>query len=348
MSNNNDWDDARKEKEAARYGEPQGDKDQKGWLKVFGGLMVFVGLLFLLAVYGILSEGMNPTLTEDGSVPLSMGSAIAMAFMLALPTMLNIVLGWGSITTKRWARALVRIVSGSMLIFLLFALAGMLVAMTATPEAMGSSGEEAVGLVFAVVMFGVLFVFPNVLIYWFYGRPDTIATVEKHDPVIRWTDKKPLLIIGIALFSALGTIGSFMGIIATMFLPTNMIFPAIYFGIVVSGFAGNLTNLAIFGLYAYYTWLFWKLDPRGWWGLLALAIFYMISTFVTQMVLSPMEMISATSGLDPVNMSMESAALQEAEAMFQVMGVFNLLMLAIYGWLFWKVRGYFGMGKAEA
>jgi hypothetical protein len=189
-------------------------------------------------------------------------------------------LGIGSIKARRWARALLLIVSW---LWLLSGVAGAAVAVWALPavfsqaqpsgEAMpaGCAGTLVVALVVVMALFFV--VLPGLLVL-FFRSPDVKATCEARDPVPRWTDACPMPVLGVSLM--LGVCAAFMLI---MIVPYRGIFP--FFGLLASGIPGAALTVGAAALTAYCARAVYRLDLRGWWVLFVASAMGAVSATLT-------------------------------------------------------------------
>ena len=258
-------------------GPPAGFKDRSSALVGVGVLVVVLGgvaALFaaLVAVVGLLGSA----------------SGIAARPAQLLPTVLTYIivaaafvwLGIGSIKARRWARALLLIVSWLWLISGVVGIALMAwtlpAAFTQPQLAGGSLSDGCAGtlVVAIVVVMAVFFVALPGLLVLFYRSPHVKATCEARDPVQRWTDACPMPVLGMSFM--LGAGAAFM---LVMVVPYHGMFPL--FGQFVSGIPGAALTIAAAALTAYCARAVYRLDLRGWWVLLAASAAGAVSATLT-------------------------------------------------------------------
>ncbi len=175
-------------------------------------------------------------------------------------------LGIGSIMARRWARALLLIMSWSTLILGLVIMA-FLVAMSGTflarMQATQSSGHQLPEtakwiLVIMGGVFGVMFVILPAIWAFFYGGESVKATCERRDPIVRWTDRCPLPVLAVSLYMAFKA--------TSMILISFSFHGAIpFFGIYLAGLPGIVVYFLFSALWFCVAWAFYNLDFRGWW-----------------------------------------------------------------------------------
>ena len=194
-------------------------------------------------------------------------------------------LGIGSIQARRWARALLLIFSWSWLITGFIVLVSMALVMPqvmtqpSTPN--GTSGNPAtpavpMGAIMSVMflVLGVFFILLPLIWIYFYKSPHVKATCTARDPVTRWTDACPLPVLGLCVWLLFG-----VPMLLLMPIVGHGVMP--FFGMFLTGLAGSLLCLVVAALWAYASWLLYKLDVRGWWLILIAFLIFMVSTLLT-------------------------------------------------------------------
>jgi hypothetical protein len=264
-------------------------KDRKTSLTIFGILTILAGLLCSLFV---------PFMIYGQSVAAQAANGQHHSNVIAMPVGIYgglaitlIVLGIGSIMARRWARALLLIISASTLITGLIAMAAlammsgkiwanMQVVQPSSP-ALPESARWAILLVMGA-FFGVIFVILPAIWTFFYGRPSVKATCEARDPVVRWTDCCPLPLLAASLFLGFG---------ALAFLLTAFSFHGAipFFGIFLVGLPGELLYLVLAAFWIYAAWAMYRLDSRGWWAAFIGLCLFPISAAITYHQLGIME-----------------------------------------------------------
>lgn len=137
------------------------------------------------------------------TTPLTLPMTVSISLMYLAIAALFITLGIGSMAARRWAPPLITILSVAWLIMGLFGSVGMIFVL---PQAFAAIPAEqrtfATGC--AAVIFGLFgFVVPAIFLL-FYRSRDVKATVERLDPVPRWTDRVPMPLLAFALWMFAG------------------------------------------------------------------------------------------------------------------------------------------------
>jgi hypothetical protein len=281
-------------------------KDRRTGLVLFGVLEIVIGL-FALAGAGFSSLALvltPPAGAPQGGQGVAAGIAI---YLLAAACFLT--LGIGSILARRWARALMLVVSWLWLVVGVLSLVAMVFLLPMVRTVTGRAFEQAAAqqppagpvpdpaLVGAVVLgcavvFVVLFyiALPAIFIL-FYRSPHVRATCEARDPRPRWTDRIPLPVLALVLVQGCGALGA---------LASGLGYGALaLFGHVVSGaWAALLTAVFTAVLLLAASWS-WRLEARGWWlavGLGALGFASAVGTLLHPLDWN--ELFSAM-GMDP-------------------------------------------------
>lgn len=246
-------------------------KNRRTGLLVLGILEILLGgLCALLVPLMVLGQVMAANMT-GGSANYRM--AVPGVLMYGLLAVAFIWLGIGSIRCRRWARALLLILSWSWLVtgviaigFLLFLLPRM---MMGWPP-----GAKALALIVAAVIWTMIFlVIPGVLVLFYQSR-HVKATCEARDPVVRWTDGCPLPLLTVSLWLVFGGV-----MMVAMPLAYNSVVPC--FGVILSGVPGTLIYLFMAALWLYLAWAWYRLRPMSWWITLCVMLLFAISNVVT-------------------------------------------------------------------
>jgi len=225
-------------------------KDRKGWLIVFGIYEVLAGLsLALIAFFSFLISN---------KLPIPKLWITTTGIMMTVLAIQRVILGIGSIQAKRWARALVLIfswvslVTGSLSIIFSFFITQPAppYSPSLNPQIMGmirliSKGFE----VFISVVVPLVFVL-------FYGSEDVKKTCESRNPNPSWTDRCPLIVLGLSIYKCIGAL-AFMG-----FIPFGFGYP--FFFTVIEGIPGSIIWIAHSILMIYAAVLLYGLHLKGW------------------------------------------------------------------------------------
>lgn len=277
---------------------PPGVKDRRQAVIAFGIASVLIGVAcLLLGVLSVAMLGLLSTMagaTQQPGLPYGAGApvtgngtvAVTLAFYAGLGAVF-IWLGIGSIKLRRWARALLSILSSVWLAtgVLGLALAGLMLPSLLSTPLLGSEplpGElrivvGAITLAFLSVVFLVL---PGVLTI-FYGSRHVKATVEAYDPVARWTDACPPSILALCVLLGLGALS-----MLPLFVEYRPVVPL--FGWLLSGFAGGIVLALVAASWVFSAWDLYRLRARGWWVLTVPTIALAASAVVTFAMVDPL------------------------------------------------------------
>jgi hypothetical protein len=267
--------------------------DRSTGLMVFGVMTIALGALAaLLAVVTVLSLAMATLVPNAQVTPAAVLPGICIYVGAAV---VLIWLGIGSIKARRWARALLLIMSWSWLIVGVFDIGIMAFilpkVLSNLPMPQGPDHTPIPvqpGVVTTIVIVTMLFmgifmvVLPGVWLF-FYSSRHVKLTCEWRDPVVRWTDLCPLPVLGLCLWLAFTAF--------TMLVMNAMPYLAApFFGMLVSGIAARAVY-AVMGLIWFgAAWLMYRLDSRGWWLALAGCLAFTISAMLTYSQHDIMEM----------------------------------------------------------
>ncbi len=250
-------------------------KDRKAGLIVFGILeIIFGGFCALIVPLMILSM----IASKSSGMPMRPNMIIPGVLFYVLLAVWFIWMGVGSITARRWARALLLVSSWLWLICGISAFIAMLIFIPNMYDQMGQKGQMSQGTVAMMkfVVFGFMTVsyviIPGVLIL-FYGSKNVKATCEFIDSRVRWTDKCPLPVLALSLMFGLWA-GSML--LAGFY---GWVIP--FFGNILSGMTGAGVTLVGILLVAYVAWGTYKLSIKAWWCAVLMTIAWTVSIGIT-------------------------------------------------------------------
>ena len=173
-------------------------------------------------------------------------------------------LGAGSILTRRWAPPLILTVAWIWLVAGVFSVAFTALVVPSLVDAATQGGPLPDG--FETVMIAttigmlmlVMVALPSAVILFYRGR-DVQATCDARDPVPRWTDGRPLTLLGVSISLAL---------MAASLLPAVLVNHGVapVFGVVIAGAPGLAVNLALMAVWLYGAWGTCRGDLRAWWA----------------------------------------------------------------------------------
>ncbi len=253
-------------------------KDRSAGLIGFGILVIIIGCLCALFVpLMILGQTMAARTTGAAS---DLRTMLLPAMTYAVMSVVFIWLGIGSTMARRWARALLLILSWVWLVMGVFMVLVMAVFLPRLFADTPSAGQPAASPVLAVMMifmlglFTVMFVILPGLLVLFYRSPHVKATCEARDPVTRWTDACPLPVLALSLLLAYGAVW-----MVVMLLAYHAVMP--FFGFLVSSLPGGTLMLALIALWVYCACAIYRLNATGWWTFLIAFGVMLVSALLT-------------------------------------------------------------------
>ncbi len=246
-------------------------RDRSTGLMIFGIVQVILGLLAALMVPLIGLSAVLSRVSPAGHLrPVQYISSIA-TYAFASATLL--VLGLGSISIKRWARALTLVISwywlvtGALMTILLTAVLPVSVrgflaqarqaATTAAPAPDVSTGIMAVILTVIIVFVAFFLIAVPIGFLLFYSRKDVEQTCRQRDPVERWTDRAPLPVLGASVVLFVSSISTLVMAISTPIFP--------FFGQYLGGIAAAACFLVVGFVDLYLAFAIFRIQVAGWW-----------------------------------------------------------------------------------
>jgi hypothetical protein len=121
--------------------------------------------------------------------------------------------------------------------------------------------------------FVIFIVVPGIGVIFYSGK-NVKATCEQRDPVVRWTDRRPLPVLAISLWLALGVVG-----IVTTAVAGMAVIPL--FGSLVAGLPALVICAVMAAVWAWAAWAIFRLDERGLWVAIAFTILFSVSSILT-------------------------------------------------------------------
>ncbi len=256
---------------------PPDFRDRSTVLMVFGILTILMGVLCALLVPLMLfSQAMaarDPALGNPRALipAIGMYGGLAIAFVW---------LGIGSIMARRWARALLVILSwgwlltGVISLSMMLALAPRILAQISEAGSKTSPGVPAVFMLIPLAFMVVIFLLIPGIWVAFYSGKNVRATCEFRDPAERWTDRCPLPVLAASLWIALGAPAMLaMPLVGKAVLP--------FFGNFLTGAPATVLCLGLAALWAWAAWGLYKLDMRAWWTVAVILVVFAISSIAT-------------------------------------------------------------------
>ena len=254
-------------------------KDRRTGLMVFGIMVIILGCLIALMVpFMVLGQlmaghvkGVEPTPARLLIPGVLMYVGLAVTF---------IWLGIGSVLCRRWARALLLVLSWMWLIcgviglgVMAFVLPQVLLHLpTGTPPLppLARMFITLFTLAFSTVIYVII---PAVLVFFYQSR-HVKATCEARDPVRRWTDACPLPVLAVSLM---------LGFAAVWMPPMIVLYHSVvpFFGCFLSGAPGAVVLVVTMIAYLIAARALYKLNVVGWWIALLGFGLWLISALLT-------------------------------------------------------------------
>lgn len=310
---------------------PEGFKDRSTGLILFGAFEIILGVLAALMIpMAALSLAIQP----PGGAAASVRTMIPAMVMYGVLAVVFVWLGIGSIQAKRWARALMLVLSWLWLVAGVLGMLWLAVVMPAMWSGMTQQGNLPHGaMIFGMILGGgcsgcLYVVLPGAFIL-FYRSEHVKATCEARDPKVRWTDKCPLPVLALVLMFAWG---------GFLTLATPLYGAGIpLFGVLLDGFPAAVAALGIAALCGWLAWGTYRLNVSAWWGSVVLSVLGGLSAIITFSRVSMMELYRG--------MDMPEEQLRMMGQMMGTMEVFfpwviAVSMIAWLGYLIY-VRKYF-------
>jgi uncharacterized membrane protein len=250
---------------------------------VFGIIEIIGGGLAALMVPFML---LGAFLARKSAVEMPRSSLVMGMLTYGLLAAVLVTLGIGSTMAKRWARALNLILSWIWLIagilvtvaLTAFMPSTFLVGMRAAAEQNPNAGDVPTGvmaviLTFIIVFMAIFLIFLPLAFLLFYRSSNVEETCKHRDAVERWTDRRPLPLIAVALLAACSAVYYVLLGVSTPLFP--------FFGRYLTGLQGTIAFLLFAIVDAYIAISFFRLKVVGWWVAVIALTLRMISAAIT-------------------------------------------------------------------
>jgi hypothetical protein len=279
------------------YQTPQGPfdfRDRKTGLLVMGIILIAMGAiaacLSVLAPIGlIVGRRANP------SAQLEVRAAVVGLLVYALLSIALIWGGIGSIKCRRWIRPLVLVLGTLCLLVGVLTLGVMIVSIPTMFTAMqraAAPGTPAMppaarGVFVAVILLFILILYIGIpaVYVWFYRQTDVRQTLEYYDPRARWTDDRPLPLLGMSVAAALAALSCLLGLFTYKAIPL--------FGFIVTGAPGVAVVLAGLIVFAAAAVLIYRGQMAGWWLVVIFCGVFALSSIVSAARLDDDQLVDA-------------------------------------------------------
>lgn len=315
-------------------------KDRSGWITFFGVAQMVLGALTLgMALLAVLGTLLLRRTAGPPQLNLRM-AAMTPVFYILLAAFF-IVMGIGAVKVRRWARALMLVVS---ILWLIMGVVTVPMMAVTLPKMLATQAENAPqampqGLLFfmsvlVIAFMTVIYVLIPLVFTMFYGSRSVKATFERRDPVARWTDQTPLPVLALFVMLTTGALSC---------LVTGLLMPVIpFFGSYLTGPAGSVVCVGLAVLWAWLAWSNFRLQSAGWWATIAAVAVASSSFLIT---------FAGRGILDLYRqMGMSESELQRLSNMSWIHGPFMLTVGAISSAVFIVymlfIRRYYGQKEA--
>jgi hypothetical protein len=259
---------------------PTSFTDRRIGLIIFGVLEILIGCLCALFI-PLMLVGMAMGAKATGT-PQDTAAIVPGVVVYGLAAVAFVWLGIGSIMCRRWARALLLIVSWSWLLVGVMMAGFMAVSLPRIMEPL-QPGPVLVGVIIGFVIMGVIFLVIPVALVCFYQSRNVKATCEAHDPARRWTDACPLPVLAATLWFGVGALS-----VLPMPLAYKSVMP--FFGVLLTGLPATLLFVVWSVGSAWLAWAFYRLKPAAWWVAVVAFALVSISSVITFARVDLMEM----------------------------------------------------------
>lgn len=262
--------------------------DRSTLLVLFGVAQILLGLMAALMVpftaLGMFMSRLGPRVGT-----MRPGQFISGMAVYAFAAVVFFCLGIGSIQAKRWARALTLVtswywlLSGALITVLMTAVLPVMVRqilhaqqqMSGAPSSQVPTGVMAVILTVIIVFAAFFLIAVPIAFIVFYSRKDVADTCRRRDPMVRWTDRTPLPVLGASVVLAGQALYLLLAGIGTPLFP--------FFGRYLYGIPAFGCFLLVAALDAYLAVALFHLKPTGWWIAMITGPVRMLSMVLTYM-----------------------------------------------------------------
>jgi hypothetical protein len=304
-------------------------KDRKGGLVFFGILQILLGvfsvLLLGLSILGLIMTRLSGTAAGQA---MSLKMMVPSFLLYAVGAIVFIWLGIGSITAKRWARAMTLVLSIIWLAVGLLTFGFDVYLMPKLFSRMQVEGRQmpessaAIATFFVLGFFFVLFVILPAAFTLFFRSPHVKATCEQRDPTPRWTDRRPLPVLGLSLML-------YAGAASMLFM---IVYPALPFlGTILTGLPLIAYAVIVSAILLYLARNVYNLKTAGWTGTLILSILGSVTGTITFLKMDMTEYYKA------LGYSEQAIAQMRLAEIWQVIGIRTvavpLMIISLAVWI---------------
>ena len=236
---------------------PANYRDRSTGLIVFGVVEILIGAIAALLVPLMVLVLLASRSLDGGQGSMDLATALPSMVIYAVAAVFFIAVGIGSITARRWARALMLSLSW---LGLITGIMTMVVLCLVIVQYFGVSmfaGLPELALILAVLaIIGFFYVALPLAFVLFYRSEDVAATCRARDPNPSWLDDTQPQIVSLVLVYVLG-------LASVLLMPAyHFIFPL--FGTILDGWTGAGAWLVVAVLLCYLILATVRSDPPGW------------------------------------------------------------------------------------
>lgn len=237
---------------------------------------------------------------------------------------------------KRWARALILVTSYIGLAFGVFFTVNMVAFVWSgfrshrleSGEVSSAELASTLAVILGIIGF-VMIVVPGILIL-FYKSDNTRRNCEIFDPVVRWTDRTPLPVLGVCAYLVIMSWLGFLGTIAGFG-------PVCFFGLVLHGWVGTVADLVDLGAAIVIAWGYFRLRNWAWWAATLVEATRTVSGMVTASILSTEDLMKYTLKPEATVQKLERTDSLWAQTPAWGWVVYIAVLFGVFGY----TRGYF-------
>jgi hypothetical protein len=313
---------------------PAAFKDRRVGLILMGILQMFCGGFFLLM--GLLVSLVLVLPAPAGTTPPKMSDIAAALAIFAGTAIFFIWTGIGAMLARRWARALMLMTSWIWLIGGIITVISMGFVLpqifASLPQQGGTSLPDDLKttmIISIMAFYTVIFVLVPLIFLLFYRSQHVKATCEFRNPQPCWTDRCPLPVLAMSLAAWM------IAPLLCLSILKGSPFP--FFGMMLSGAAGNVLLLVVAVVWGYAAWGCYRLKMSSWWLLQILMVFHCVSVGITIQVLGVGKFYQAL-GMPPEQVDMLMSGPFASVAVFMLM---NFLTWATWLWYLVWIRHHF-------
>jgi hypothetical protein len=185
-------------------------------------------------------------------------------------------------------------------------------------------------LAFMFVFYGFIFVLLPAIWTFFFNSRHVKATCEARHPLPDWTDACPLPVLGVVLWLA-------YSVVSTLALPLSGMGALPFFGTFLTGMTAEVGFIALGAVYLVAAWRIYRLDLRGWWLLVGVFGFFLISGTVTFAQHDLLDMYRAMHFPPDQLAQLEKSGVVQSGT---VLGLTGLFCVPVFGYLIY-IRRFF-------